>query len=341
MNAIEQKLAEALLANEITALRFAAGQERQVEAAIADLKATARRILAQERISNTTIETLGQAVQRAFDSLSSSQMAALQEFLSLASGATITVLNGELGIDLFKRPNRLPQRADQIILDGSPVRIWWAKQADNTREAFAREIRTGFASGETTDEIARRVIGKRGEPAILDVSLRQARSLAHTSVMAVANEAVEEVFQANDDVVKGVTWLSTLDSRTCTFCAPRDQKNYTLDHRPSGHDLPWGSGPGSAHMNCRCTRTPWLRSWKDLGLDIEEFEPSTRASANGPVSGNLTFESWIDSRPASVQREWFGPGRYELYRDGKITLRDLTDMRGRELTLEQLRQKFG
>ncbi|OZB29779.1 MAG: hypothetical protein B7X51_11165 [Pseudomonas sp. 34-62-33] len=127
----------------------------------------------------------------------------------------------------------------------------------------------------------------------------------------------------------------------CPVCGARDGLKYGLDHRPVGHKLPWGSGPGAIHINCRCATTPWLKTYRELGLDIDEFEPTTRASADGPVSAGLTFEKWIESKPAAVQREWFGPGRYELYRDGKITLRDLTNMRGRELTLSQLRERYG
>lgn len=346
MNKIEQRLAEALLGNEIVALRFAAAQERKSEVAHAEMRRLARQVLAESKMETKSgheqaIRALRQVVREGYESLSEQQLADLREFFALTAEATVVVANGSMAVDLFKRPNRLPANVDSIIIDGTPAGEWWSRQADSVQRAFAREIRAGFVSGQTTDEIARRIVGRRGEPGILDVSLRQARSLAHTSVMAVANEAVEEVFQANSDLMNGEIWLSTLDSRTCSYCGPRDQLRYTLDHRPYGHSLPWDSGPGSAHINCRCTRTAWLKSWRELGLDIDDFEPTTRASADGPVSAGLTFEKWIEAKPAIVQREWFGPGRYEMYREGKITLRDLTDMRGRELTLSQLRERYG
>ncbi|RQW16305.1 hypothetical protein EHS17_15865, partial [Rhodobacteraceae bacterium CH30] len=166
---------------------------------------------------------------------------------------------------------------------GAPTAEWWRRQSDAARRAFAQEVRTGFVSGETTDEIARRVVGMRGQPGVIDVSLRQARSLAHSSVMTVANASVQEAIAANDDVVNGYYWVSTLDSRTCPVCAARDGKKYSMEHRPVGHKLPWGSGPGAIHINCRCATTPWLKTYRELGLDIDEFEPTTRASADGPV----------------------------------------------------------
>lgn len=347
MNRIEQIIASGILDNEIVALRFAAAQEREVSNKVETLRRIAQKIASESRLDTRAGQTgairdFGAEAKAVFDAIAAQQAVELAEFMTLTSEATVAVVNGGLAVDLFKQPNRLSTRVESLIIDGAPSSEWWGRQSDGLRRAFAQQIRTGFVSGETTDEIARRIVGMRGQPGIIDVSLRQARSLAHSSVMTVANASVQEVMAANDDLVKGYYWLSTLDSRTCRkFCAPRDGLKYGLDHRPVGHKLPWGSGPGAIHINCRCATTPWLKTYRDLGLDIDEFEPTTRASADGPVSAGLTFEKWIEAKPQAVQREWFGPGRYELYRDGKITLRDLTNMRGRELTLSQLRERYG
>lgn len=88
--------------------------------------------------------------------------------------------------------------------------------------------------------------------------------------------------------------------------------------------------------NCRCTLTPLLKSWEELGMDLPEFDPSTRASMDGQVSDTLDFKEWFDSKGAAFQAKWLGPGRYELWQKGKITFRDLVDQNGRELTLKQL-----
>ena len=90
--------------------------------------------------------------------------------------------------------------------------------------------------------------------------------------------------------------------------------------------------------NCRCTLTPLLKSWEELGMDLPEFDPSTRASMDGQVSDTLDFKEWFDSKGAAFQAKWLGPGRYELWQKGKITFRDLVDQNGRELTLAQLKE---
>jgi SPP1 gp7 family putative phage head morphogenesis protein len=346
MNRIEQIIAAGLLDNEIVALRFAAAQEGEVSAKVETLRRIARKLGIELKLDTPAeqakaIREFGAEASAVFDAIATQQAQDLAEFMALTSEATVAVVNGGLAVDLFKRPNRLSARVESLLIDGAPSRDWWKRQADAVQRAFAREVRTGFVSGETTEAIARRIVGMRGQPGILDVTLRQARTLAHSSVMTVANASVQEVIAANDDLVKGYYWVSTLDSRTCPVCGARDGLKYGLDHRPVGHKLPWGSGPGAVHMNCRCATTAWLKTYRELGLDIDEFEPTTRASADGPVSAGLTFEKWIEAKPQAVQREWFGPGRYELYRDGKITLRDLTNMRGRELTLSQLRERYG
>lgn len=342
MNLIEQILAGVLLDNEIVALKFAAGQEREAAKRLAALKEIA--VLALANVSPASqeraISEFSAGVTQVFRDLTEAQTRELAEFAALTQTATVSVLNGALAVDLFVRPNRISPQVEAVILDGAPTSEWWARQADNTRRAFAREIKIGFVSGETTDAITRRIIGTRETPGILDISIRQARALVHSSVMTVANASTQEVLAANDDIVKGYYWVSTLDSRTCAVCGSRDQKKYSLQHRPVGHNLSWGSGPGAIHVNCRCTTTPWLKSMRELGLDIDDFQPSTRASAEGPVDGNLTFESWVESRPPQQQEAYFGKGRYDLYKAGKITLRDLTTMTGRERTLDELRRRY-
>lgn len=342
MNAPERKLAEVLLASEIAALQFSAGQEREVDAMIAELKKTVRQMLAEPRfdlVPVAAIDPLMTAVQGAFSSLAADQVLVLKEFLEISTRAAVNGMNKSLGADVFKLPAR--RLTDDIIIDGTPASNWWSRQAEATQRAFAREVRAGVTSGEGIDEITRRIVGRRGETGILDVSRRQARSLVRSSVLTVSNQGAEDVIQASNDVTNGFIWVSTLDSRSCAYCAPRDLKKYTHAHIPHEHGLSWGFGPGAAHINCRCMRTPWLKSMRELGLDIDDFGPGMRESKNGLVKGDLTFENWIDSQPAGVQKEWFGAGRYEMYRDGKITIKDLTDMRGRELSIAQLRERFG
>ncbi|OZB29777.1 MAG: hypothetical protein B7X51_11155 [Pseudomonas sp. 34-62-33] len=220
MNRIEQIIASGLLDNEIVALRFAASQERKAAIKVEVLRRIARKIAAQARLDtkagqDQAIRDFSAEAKEVFDAIASEQANELQEFAELTSKAAVATVNSGLAVELFKQPPRLSVRVESLLIDGAPTAEWWRRQSDAARRAFAQEVRTGFVSGETTDEIARRIVGMRGQPGIVDVSLRQARSLAHSSVMTVANASVQEAIAANDDLVKGYYWVSTLDSRTC------------------------------------------------------------------------------------------------------------------------------
>jgi len=97
---------------------------------------------------------------------------------------------------------------------------------------------------------------------------------------------------------------------------------------------------GIAVSNCRSTSVPVLKSFRELGFDIDEVPVSTRAGMDGQVAADTTFEGWLSRRDVAEQNDKLGVGRAQLWRDGKIKFRDLVDGNGRELTLAELRARL-
>ena len=97
---------------------------------------------------------------------------------------------------------------------------------------------------------------------------------------------------------------------------------------------------GVAVSNCRSTSAPVTKSFRDLGVDADEAPPGTRASMDGQVPGDTSFEGWLSRQSKARQEEVLGPGRAELWRKKGLSFRDLVDGQGRELTLEQLRARI-
>ena len=81
--------------------------------------------------------------------------------------------------------------------------------------------------------------------------------------------------------------------------------------------------------------------FKDLGIELDEPGDSTRPSDGGAVSSKMNFASFLAGKDKVWRAEYLGPGRAELYEAGKITLNDLMNFKGRKLTLEELRGKYG
>lgn len=180
-----------------------------------------------------------------------------------------------------------------------------------------------------------------GEQGILRASAANARALVHSSVQAVANAARLASFQQNADLIECLVWLSTLDSHTCLMCAMRDLQEYTLDgQEPINHTHEWAGGPGAIHFSCRCVLSTRTKSFKDLGIELDEPGDSTRPSDGGAVSSKMNFKDFLASKDKAWRAEYLGPGRAEMYEAGKITLNDLMNLKGRKLTLDELKAKY-
>jgi SPP1 gp7 family putative phage head morphogenesis protein len=255
---------------------------------------------------------------------------------------TANVVNAEIGV-VALRPKitdaMLRSIVSDTLIEGAPSREWWGRQAGDLQERFTRQMREGLVAGETNAELIRRVRGTRAEgfnDGIMQTSRRQAEALVRSSVMAVANEASMRVYDANDDVVSALVHVSTLDSRTTPICVARSGKRWKVgSHEPIGHSLPFRRPP--VHWRCRSTLVPQLKPLRELGIDADEIPEGTRASIDGQVPGDISFDAWLKGKPVAFQNQLLGVGKAELWRRGRIGLNDLIDQSDRPRTLAELR----
>jgi hypothetical protein len=90
------------------------------------------------------------------------------------------------------------------------------------------------------------------------------------------------------------------------------------------------------HFGDRCILSPIPKN--TLGIDLGE---DTRASAQGPITGDTSFDAFLKRMTPEQIELQFGKGRAELLRSGRITVKDLVSGTGRELTLDELRALSG
>jgi len=199
-------------------------------------------------------------------------------------------------------------------------------------EQLNQAIRIGVVEGETQSEIVRRVRGtslRNGEDGVMQIRRNAAQRLVRTSVNHVTNEARQLTWAQNDDVVNGWTFVATLDSRTTLTCAGLN-----------GDSFPIGEGPRPPrHQNCRSTTVSKLKTWRELGVDTDEFTPGQRSALGGTVSSDITFDGWLKGQPVGIQKEVLGPARLKLWKEGKFDVKGFTDSQGRTLTLGELTAK--
>ncbi len=228
--------------------------------------------------------------------------------------------------------DRVTKRA---LVQGAPAKEWWSRQSNRTYQRFADIVRQGILLGESSGEIT-----SKWRLASTQLK-RHAETQVRTSVLSVTNAARQELYEANSDVVKGLQAVATLDLRTSTLCRGRDGMVWYLDGKPIDADTEY-PGPPPWHWNCRTTMVPVLKHLDEISEGKARLVgPQARASMNGQVPATMTYDQFFKTLSSEQQREVLGNRKYELWKKNKLSMRDMMDQSGRELTIEQLEARYG
>jgi hypothetical protein len=202
---------------------------------------------------------------------------------------------------------------------------WLDRIQQRTIERIGDEIRRGIERQDDVERIITNLLGTRGTRFQDGIQAKISTGLAAliaTYANTALNEARIATYEANADYVKAVRHVSILDSRTSAICIARSGGRY----RVPGFEpipptrLPFLGGP-PYHFRCRSTIVPDVRRGEGLQ------EP--------------TFEEFLRRQPEEQQRAILGARRFELWRDGKLSLVDLIDAAtGQPLTLQELRSSL-
>ena len=234
--------------------------------------------------------------------------------------------------------------------------------AESQAERFAQVVRNGLLTGETTPGIAKRLIGQlqfgdygplsTGQVRAAGISVKQLlaaggeltavtdnqiMALVRTSINQVANTASQQVYEANQDITKKYRYVATLDTKTSAICRALD-----------GQEFDYGKGPTPPqHFNCRSTTVPVI-NYEELGFDAPpSVTKGKRASIDGPVPVGTTYGQWLKDQPLEVQEKVLGKDKVKYFdqlvkkHGAKDAMAKLVRDDGSELTLEQLRKRYG
>jgi SPP1 gp7 family putative phage head morphogenesis protein len=193
-------------------------------------------------------------------------------------------------------------------------------------------VRIGFIESQTTSEIVDKIRGTKAlnyTDGIMNITRANAESVVLTAIAHTANVAQQALYDANEDIIKGYRYTATLDTRTTELCASRDGNYYPLgEPKPS---IP-------AHFRCRSRYVAVIKSFKELGLDVDLPE-STRASMDGQVPAKTTYQEWLKNQSVDRQNEVLGVTKAQLFRDGKLTLDKFVSPTGHVYSLDELKQR--
>jgi len=287
-------------------------------------------------------------IKEAYVKIDAKEATNMASVAGIAETQAVAAINGSIKAKVLSvgmSDQMLGSIASNTLIQGAPSREWWSGQATSLQSGFKNIIRQSMLAGETTSNIVNLVRGTealRFKDGLMQTARNKAEALVRTSVQVVANEARIGTYESNRDVVKYIEWVSTLDSRTSSTCQVLDGKKWAVGtFKPIGPNSQNFPGP-TAHWNCRSTQVPVLKSWKELGSKrkFDEIPASTRSSMDGQVSSKISYEDWLKSKGQEFQKEVLGPGKFELWKAGKIGFKDLTNSAGNPLTVSQLQLKY-
>lgn len=340
----------------------AIGLQRLSNATVRKIIATLRRSDARvfERLLSDDISALSRArqeallkdIRRIIESVYEDATGQLRADLE-----ALATYEGEWQVNMLERVvpvevNWITPPRDQLVavvnarpFQGRLLREWGSDLAEGAFKRVRDTIRNGIIEGRTTAEVVRDLRGTRAQgykDGLIEIDRRHAEAVVRTAINHTATRAREETFKRNRKIIKGTQVLATLDTRTSAICMAADNRvswaeGYSRKDFPEKTrflaDMPnlTNDSRPPFHINCRSTMMPIVKSRVQV--------KSTRASMDGQLPEDMTYEDWLRKKPADFQDDILGKSKGKLFREGGLTLDRFVSRRGDELTLDELRKK--
>lgn len=226
-----------------------------------------------------------------------------------------TILQGMLPVSIqtvTPSPEQFLALVQEQPFNGQLMGSWFNKLGVNVQNQIQKDFKVGMIQGKSIPDMADDILANNLDAFTsggLKKAVRDAKAVARTATTMVNARARELSYAQNDDIIKGVEYLATLDSKTTVVCMNLD-----------GNVYPIGEGPRPPqHWNCRSTTLPVVKSWEEMGIPAKDLSTEARASMDGQVVGVKNAESWLKGQQAITQNKVLGRVRADLWRSGEVT----------------------
>ena len=243
----------------------------------------------------------------------------------------LNAVNAAAGIDIattLPTNKTINKIANASLMEGATIKNWFGSLEQSLQFDVAREVRQSIIQGKTNREVTDALKG------ILNTSSRNARTLALTGIATVTNQVRQQIIKENEDIFKGQKAVIVFDGKTSDICISYSNSSWDMEGNILTGTKAFREPP--YHMRCRTILLPIIKSFRELGIDLDEMEGATKASMDGQIPKDMTFDEWLKTKPKSFVESTLGKGRAELFLDGKVNLSQLTDLRGNPLTIKEL-----
>lgn len=251
-------------------------------------------------------------------------------YIAKLFGAKISKPDGE---KLYSAAKKVP------LAGGALVDDLLSRIAESARQKVEYAIRDGISTGKTNQEIIQRIRGTKRlnfEDGLLNTTKSDIDRTVRTVRSHVANQAYLDSY--NKIGFKYVRFVSVLDGRTSKLCASLDGTVWEIND-PAKRVPP-------LHPHCRSILVPVEEDGQLVGqrpfvMDerkVKDIPKDERSQLIGQLDANTTFKEFFKKTDDFFQKEWLGPKRYKLYKEGKFDFEKFFDPEGRLYTLDQLRK---
>ncbi len=192
---------------------------------------------------------------------------------------------------------RMPRGAVEALVgslaEGSPLTALIQKAVGAAAGDFMETLVEGLALGWGPRKTAAALRQRFG------MGLTDALRIARTGQLHAYRTATLRAYRESGIVVE---WerMSAQDDRVCLACLLLDGKIYTLEEEMEDHP------------NGRCSLLPRTKTWRELGLDVDE-----------PDFSRELGRDWFLRQSAATQSDMMGPGAWQAWQDGKFVLDDI------------------
>ncbi len=236
------------------------------------------------------------------------------QFAQAEAEFTHAALRGVLPEELSVIPvsgNEVLAAAEARPFQGRTLSDWLQGVAEADRQRIHNSITQGLIEEHSIDEMLVRV---RGTPAagykdgLLELARRDVDTITRTAVNHISSFARDVVFAANPDIVLGMKWVATLDSRTSSQCRGRDGAITPLPDRE--RDLPKDArllSPSTArppaHFNCRSMLTA-VFDVKRISDQLSDIITVRDPQTGQPISINFREQAQTAWQTTHGPRTW-------------------------------------
>jgi len=224
-------------------------------------------------------------------------------------------------------------------LGGMLLGQWVGKLSLDLFKELEEEILAGYIRGVGYKKLMQE-LGTKYNSLIKQVGKRNdLETIVKSYIQAINAKAHHDLYEANKDLIKGVTWNAVLENAnsktgrgTCPRCMALDGQEFDEES-----DAP----PMPLHPRCRCFFLPILNDYFFSSSDDKrlrrwtERNLSTRKKLEGGFREG-TFKNMWFSKPKGWQDSAIGVKRANLIRGRKVKFEDMVDSKGNLIPIKDL-----